>query len=193
MNLVRGAVSCSTCGPHAVQAGEHDDERERGPHRAEQPLRVLFQLEDPARIDALALENTGGEVQAMRYALRPLNHLHGTMIASEFGPSTLKAVRELMVQGYEHPKYGPQKPHCRTRINSQVKRIRRMFRWAVENDFWHYLRRRTINDFQIDDIALMEHVTDDVVRDAVQELGLDGSKITPPAEGYRPKRTIRAL
>jgi integrase len=75
-----------------------------------------------------------GEVQAMRYALRPLNHLCGPMPVSGFGPSALKAVRELMVRGYGHPKYGPQKPLCRTRINAQVKRIRRMFKWAVEND-----------------------------------------------------------
>jgi integrase len=75
-----------------------------------------------------------GEVQAMRYALRPLNHLHGAMLVPEFGPSALKAVRELMIHGYDHPKYGPQKPLCRTLINAQVKRIRRMFKWAVENE-----------------------------------------------------------
>lgn len=75
-----------------------------------------------------------GEVQAMRYALRPLNYLQGATLVAEFGPSALKAVRELMVHGYEHPKYGPQKPHCRIRVNGQVKRIRRMFKWGVEND-----------------------------------------------------------
>ncbi|HEX5271267.1 MAG TPA: site-specific integrase [Gemmataceae bacterium] len=75
-----------------------------------------------------------GEVQAMRYALRPLNHLHGQAEAGRFGPSALKAVRELMVRGYEHPKYGAQPPICRTRINAQVKRVRRMFKWAVENE-----------------------------------------------------------
>jgi integrase len=75
-----------------------------------------------------------GEVQCFRYALRPLNHLHGQTLVNEFGPAGLKAVRELMIKGYEHPKYGPQKPHCRTRINAQVKRIRRMFRWGVENE-----------------------------------------------------------
>ncbi len=75
-----------------------------------------------------------GEVQAMRYALRPLNHLYGPMLATEFGPSHLKAVRQLMIHGYRHPKYGPQKPLCRTRINAQMKRIRRMYKWAVEND-----------------------------------------------------------
>jgi integrase len=75
-----------------------------------------------------------GEVQAMRYALRPLNHLQGQTEARQFGPSSLKAVRELMVKGYAHPKYGEQPPICRTRINAQVKRIRRMFKWGVENE-----------------------------------------------------------
>jgi integrase len=75
-----------------------------------------------------------GEVQAMRYALRPLNYLHGQTIAADFGPSALKAVRELLVRGYEHPKYGPQEAACRTVINARVKRIRRMFKWAVESE-----------------------------------------------------------
>lgn len=39
-----------------------------------------------------------------------------------------------MIQGYKHPKYGLQKPLRRTRINAQVKRIRRMFKWAIENE-----------------------------------------------------------
>jgi integrase len=75
-----------------------------------------------------------GEVQAMLYALRPLNHLHGPTAAADLGPSSLKAVRELMVRGYEHPKYGTQPPICRTLVNARVKRIRRMYKWAVENE-----------------------------------------------------------
>ncbi len=75
-----------------------------------------------------------GEVVAMRYSLRPLNHLHGPTQARDFGPNALKAARELMVRGYEHPKYGKQEPLCRTQINARVKRIRRMFKWAVENE-----------------------------------------------------------
>jgi integrase len=75
-----------------------------------------------------------GEVPAMRYALRPLNYLHGRTVAADFGPSALKAVRELLVRGYDHPKYGPQEATCRTVINARVKRIRRMFKWAVENE-----------------------------------------------------------
>jgi integrase len=75
-----------------------------------------------------------GEVQAMRYALRPLNYLHGPTAAADFGPAAVKTVRELMVRGYDHPRYGKQGPLCRTQINARVKRIRRMFKWAVEHD-----------------------------------------------------------
>ena len=74
------------------------------------------------------------EVDAMRYALRPLNYLHGDTIADDFGPSALKEVRELMVHGYEHPKYGSQSTLCRNQVNARIKRIRRMFKWAVENE-----------------------------------------------------------
>jgi integrase len=75
-----------------------------------------------------------GEVQCFTYALRPLNHLHGPTLARDFGPMALKAVRELMITGYRHPEYGAQPPICRTQINARVKRIRRMFKWAVENE-----------------------------------------------------------
>lgn len=75
-----------------------------------------------------------GEVQCFTYALRPLKYLHKMTVAKDFGPSALKTVRELMVRGYNHPKFGPQPPICRTQINARVKRIRRMFRWAVENE-----------------------------------------------------------
>ncbi|HZZ80894.1 MAG TPA: tyrosine-type recombinase/integrase [Gemmataceae bacterium] len=74
------------------------------------------------------------EVAAMMYTLRPLNFLHGKTLISDFGPSSLKTVRELMVNGYAHPKYGEQGPICRTEINKRVKRVRRMFKWGVEND-----------------------------------------------------------
>lgn len=75
-----------------------------------------------------------GEAYAIAYALRPLKFLHGHTTARDFGPSALKAVRELMVTGYEHPEFGEQSPICRTHINARVKRIRRMFRWGVENE-----------------------------------------------------------
>jgi hypothetical protein len=74
------------------------------------------------------------EVNAMRYTLRPLNYLHGETLAVAFGPANLKEVRELMIHGYLHPDHGNQVPLCRNQINGRIKRIRRMFKWAVENE-----------------------------------------------------------
>jgi integrase len=73
-----------------------------------------------------------GEVQAMRYALRPLNHLYGTTPVRDFDPASLKTVRELMIRGYDHPRYGPQPALCRNQVNARVKRIRRAIKWGVE-------------------------------------------------------------
>jgi integrase len=77
---------------------------------------------------------TTNELNDFRYSLRPLKHLYGHTPAKDFGPLALKAVRQLMVEGYEHPKYGPQRPLCRGVVNQRVGRIRRMFKWAVENE-----------------------------------------------------------
>lgn len=74
------------------------------------------------------------EIQEFKLALRPLNHLYGRQAAKDFKPLSLKAVRQLLIDGYEHPKYGPQSALARGVINKRVNRMRRMFRWAVEND-----------------------------------------------------------
>ena len=71
--------------------------------------------------------------------------------------------------------------------------VRSFINWLIEKDFWIYLRPNTLNDFQLDDIALLEHSTDYVVRDAVAQLGLDASKIVPPTQGYQQKRKYRAI
>ncbi len=65
--------------------------------------------------------------------------------------------------------------------------------WLKEKDFWRYLRPNFLNDFNLDDLMLLEHVTDDTVRDAVAQVGLDANKIVPPALGYQPKQKIRAI
>jgi hypothetical protein len=74
------------------------------------------------------------EIGQMRYSLRPLNHLYGTTPAREIGPLKFKAVRGMMIRGYEHPKYGTQPPLSRGVVNHRMGRIKRMFRWAVENE-----------------------------------------------------------
>jgi integrase len=74
------------------------------------------------------------ELDEFKYSLRPLKHLYGSTPAKDFGPLALKAVRQLMIDGYVHPKYGAQRPLCRGVVNQRVGRIRRMFKWAVENE-----------------------------------------------------------
>lgn len=64
-----------------------------------------------------------GEVQAMKYSLRPVVNLYGKTLVSEFGPMELKAVRETMIGS----------KLVRRLINHRINRIRRMFRWGVEN------------------------------------------------------------
>jgi integrase len=74
------------------------------------------------------------EVSGFKYSLRPLNHLYGSTLAKDFGPVAFKTVRDLMVRGYEHPKFGEQESLSRGVVNMRMKRVRRMFRWAVEHE-----------------------------------------------------------
>ena len=74
------------------------------------------------------------ELDDFKYSLRPLNQFYGHTAAKDFGPLALKAVRQKMIDGYEHPKYGPQRALCGGVVNQRVGRVRRMFKWAVENE-----------------------------------------------------------
>ena len=65
-----------------------------------------------------------GERDNLRDALRPLKRLYGDTLAEEFGPLRLKAVRQKMIEA----------GLCRTVINARVSRIKRVFKWAVENE-----------------------------------------------------------
>ncbi len=64
------------------------------------------------------------EVHCIRLAMKYLLALYATTPAAKFGPLAMKAVREKMIEG----------KLCRTTINSNVGRIRRMCRWGVENE-----------------------------------------------------------
>ena len=76
------------------------------------------------------------EVDCIKSALRPLLELYPHTPANDFGPIALKAVRQKMV--------GPQTRTIRKKtitvqwtrryINMSIGRIRRMFKWAVENE-----------------------------------------------------------
>jgi integrase len=74
------------------------------------------------------------ELADIKVSLRPLIHLYGHTQARDFGPLALKAVRQLMVDGYEHPKYGSQPALARGVVNQRIARIRRMIKWAVGNE-----------------------------------------------------------
>ena len=54
----------------------------------------------------------------------PLKELYGSTMAAKFGPENLKLVRQQMVDS----------GHSRRYVNDNVNRIRRMFKWAVENE-----------------------------------------------------------
>jgi integrase len=64
------------------------------------------------------------EVDNLRDAIRPARALFGRWLASEFGPTQLRRVREEMVKA----------DLSRSVINSRVNRIRRMFKWAVAEE-----------------------------------------------------------
>jgi integrase len=67
---------------------------------------------------------TTSELRCIREALRPLRELYGQGEAATFGPLALKAVRQRMIE----------RGWCRSHINHQVNRIRRLFRWAVSEE-----------------------------------------------------------
>ncbi|NQT19264.1 MAG: tyrosine-type recombinase/integrase, partial [Planctomycetes bacterium] len=68
--------------------------------------------------------NPSSEISCIRQALRPLKRLYGHTETSQFGPLALKAVRNVMIQS----------GWCRKMINDNVGRIKRVFKWGVENE-----------------------------------------------------------
>jgi integrase len=64
------------------------------------------------------------ELQALKYSFKPMVDIYGTTMVDSFGPTYLKAVRQYMVdQGL-----------CRSLVNRRINRIRRIFKWGVENE-----------------------------------------------------------
>jgi integrase len=66
------------------------------------------------------------EQDNIRQALRFLRRLYGHTPAAAFGPVSLKAVRQAMIEARR----------CRTLINKDVNRIRSLFRWATEEELY---------------------------------------------------------
>lgn len=61
------------------------------------------------------------EADNIRLALRPLKRLYGHTAAADFDSLALEAPREEMIR----------EGHCRNRVNKDVSRVRRLFRWAA--------------------------------------------------------------
>ena len=64
------------------------------------------------------------ELRMIKTAIKIARELYGRTTAAEFGPLALKACREEMIA----------KDWCRSHINKQVGRTKRMFKWATENE-----------------------------------------------------------
>jgi integrase len=61
------------------------------------------------------------EADNIRLALRPLRRLYGHTTAVEFDSLALEALRDEMIR----------ERHCRNRVNKDVDRVKRLFRWAA--------------------------------------------------------------
>jgi len=64
-----------------------------------------------------------GEVQNLKDALKPLVELYGRSQVTNFGPRALKTVRQAMIKA----------DLSRKVINDRINRVRRIFKWGVEN------------------------------------------------------------
>ena len=64
------------------------------------------------------------ELDAYRQASKPLRRLYGHCLTADFGAVSLKTVRQLLID----------RTLTRTHINHQTNRIRRIFKWGVENE-----------------------------------------------------------
>jgi integrase len=69
-------------------------------------------------------EPSRGDAYCLRDALRVVKELYGSTPAKDFGPMALKACRRDMIG----------KKWSRTYTNAQVDRVRRAFRWGVEEE-----------------------------------------------------------
>ncbi len=64
------------------------------------------------------------ELSHLRSVVRITRELYGRTTAKDFGPLALKACRQKMVEN----------GWCRRHVNQQTSRVKRIFRWAVENE-----------------------------------------------------------
>jgi integrase len=73
---------------------------------------------------AVAEGKSDGELQSIRMALRAMKGLYADADVKDFGPLSLRAVRDAMVKLGWSRRY----------VNGQVNRLRRVFAWGVEHE-----------------------------------------------------------
>jgi integrase len=74
------------------------------------------------------------EMSNITASFRPLKFLYSGSLARDLGPLALKSVRELMITGYTHPKFGVQGSLARKTANDRVARIKRLIKYGVEEE-----------------------------------------------------------
>lgn len=67
---------------------------------------------------------TTDELYGIKAAMRPLRKAYASLPVADFGPLKLKSVRQAMVDA----------GHSRKYVNDNVNRIKRLIKWAVENE-----------------------------------------------------------
>lgn len=85
-------------------------------------MEVLARYLDHAKARYRTSDNEPSrEHDNFRRALRPVRRLYGNTKAVEFGPRALRTIRQLFIEAGNR----------RSGINSQVRRIKAVFKWAV--------------------------------------------------------------
>jgi integrase len=69
--------------------------------------------------------NPTNEQEAFKLIIRDVKALYSDLPAEEFGPKSLKAVRQKWIE----------RGHCRSNINKNMRRLTRLFKWAVSEEF----------------------------------------------------------
>lgn len=82
---------------------------------------------------AEAYYGPGTELENLKLAIVPLSRLYGTLPAAKFGPLEFRAIRQWWLEKEGRKRKGDDAPGKLSRqyINSQMKRLMRVIKWAV--------------------------------------------------------------
>ena len=71
--------------------------------------------------------------------------------------------------------------------------LRSLVLGLTEKDYLGVLRPGRLNDFRLDDGAMLEHVADRCIRETVEGLGLDADELAQPARSYPARQPLHLL